>query len=331
MKLDDACDLYFQYLRVEKGVSNETIRNYAYDLKQFFIALPKQSTDDMLSTDITDFVTIQMKNQLSVPTILRRISSTMNFYLFLEREHIIDFVVKDFDRPRKMKNLPKIISVEQVEDLLNAPDLSKDEGFRDRTMLELMYCSGLRVSELLSLKVKQVNLEKQIIDVIGKGNKQRKVPVGEYALDFVKQYIDSGYDAYGVIIAIIGHLPAPQLWLVLILLTMILFYATSFDSIAYTASCYSYKKLEGDEKPNKGIQLLWCVLLILLPIALVFAESSINSLQTISIVSAFPLGIIMILILISFFIDSKKRLKEIQNDKFIQAIQSRQDSNCNIE
>ncbi len=190
MKLDDACDLYFQYLRVEKGVSNETIRNYAYDLKQFFIALPKQSTDDMLSTDITDFVTIQMKNQLSVPTILRRISSTMNFYLFLEREHIIDFVVKDFDRPRKMKNLPKIISVEQVEDLLNAPDLSKDEGFRDRTMLELMYCSGLRVSELLSLKVKQINLEKQIIDVIGKGNKQRKVPVGEYALDFVKQYIE---------------------------------------------------------------------------------------------------------------------------------------------
>lgn len=190
MKLDDACDLYFQYLRVEKGVSNETIRNYAYDLKQFFIALPKQSTDDMLSTDITDFVTIQMKNQLSVPTILRRISSTMNFYLFLEREHIIDFVVKDFDRPRKMKNLPKIISVEQVEDLLNAPDLSKDEGFRDRTMLELMYCSGLRVSELLSLKVKQINLEKQIIDVIGKGSKQRKVPVGEYALDFVKQYIE---------------------------------------------------------------------------------------------------------------------------------------------
>lgn len=190
MKLDDACDLYFQYLRVEKGVSNETIRNYAYDLKQFFIALPKQSTDDMLSTDITDFVTMQMKNQLSVPTILRRISSTMNFYLFLEREHIIDFVVKDFDRPRKMKNLPRIISVEQVEDLLNAPDLSKDEGFRDRTMLELMYCSGLRVSELLSLKVKQINLEKQIIDVIGKGNKQRKVPVGEYALDFVKQYIE---------------------------------------------------------------------------------------------------------------------------------------------
>ena len=190
MELTDAIDLYFQYLRVEKGVSNETIKNYAYDLKQFFIAIPKDTTDDMLPVDISDFAKIQMKNQLSVPTILRRISSTNNFYLFLEREHIIDFVVKKFDRPKSMKRLPKTISVEEVEDLLNAPDLSKDEGYRDRAMLELMYCSGLRVSELLSLKLKQVNLEKGIIDIIGKGNKERKVPVGEYALDFVKSYIE---------------------------------------------------------------------------------------------------------------------------------------------
>ena len=190
MELSDAIDLYFQYLRVEKGVSNETIKNYAYDLKQFFIALPKDTTEDMLPTDISDFVTIQMKEELSVPTILRRISSTMNFYLFLEREHIIDFVVKKFDRPRKMKRLPKTISVDEVEDLLEAPDLSKDEGFRDRTMLEVMYSSGLRTSELLSLKMKQINLEKGVIDIIGKGNKQRKVPIGEYALDFVNKYIN---------------------------------------------------------------------------------------------------------------------------------------------
>ena len=132
--------------------------------------------------------------------------------------------------------------------------------------------------------------------------------------DFVKQYVDSEGDAYGVIIAIISSLPAPQLWLVLILVTMIMFYATSFDSIAYTASCYSYKKLEGDAKPHKLIQLLWCVLLILLPIALVFAESSINSLQTISIVSAFPLGLIMILIIVSFFMDVKKHMKGLNTD-----------------
>lgn len=190
MEINDAVDLYFQYLRVEKGVSNETIRNYAYDLRRFFKALPKDSTEDMMPTDISDFTKIQMKKQLEVPTILRRISSTNNFYLFLEREHIIDFVVKDFDRPKKMSRLPVTISVDEVEDLLNAPDLNKDEGYRDRTMLEVMYSSGLRVSELLSLKIKQVNLEKGIIDVIGKGNKQRKAPIGEYAADFVKTYIE---------------------------------------------------------------------------------------------------------------------------------------------
>lgn len=190
MEINDAVDLYFQYLRVEKGISNETIRNYAYDLRQFFKALPKDSTEDMMPTDISDFTKIQMKKQLEVPTILRRISSTNNFYLFLEREHIIDFVVKDFDRPKKMSRLPVTISVDEVEDLLNAPDLNKDEGYRDRTMLEVMYSSGLRVSELLSLKIKQVNLEKGIIDVIGKGNKQRKAPIGEYAADFVKTYIE---------------------------------------------------------------------------------------------------------------------------------------------
>ena len=190
MELSDAIDLYFQYLRVEKGVSNETIKNYSYDLRVFFEELPKETTEDMLPTDISDFATIQMKNQLSVPTILRRISSTMNFYLFLEREHIIDFVVKKFDRPKGMKRLPRTITIDEVEDLLETPDLTKDEGFRDRTMLEVMYSSGLRVSELLSLKIKQINLEKGIIDIIGKGNKERKVPIGEYALDFVNQYIN---------------------------------------------------------------------------------------------------------------------------------------------
>lgn len=189
MEIDDAVDGYFQYLRVEKGVSEETVRSYAYDLRQFFDAIPKDSTEDMLPTDISDFVKIQLKHQLSVPTILRRISSTKNFYLFLEREGIIGFNVKNFEKPRGIKRLPIAISIEEVEDLLNAPDLNKPEGYRDRTMLEVMYSSGLRVSELLSLRLKQINMEKGVIDIIGKGNKQRKVPIGEYALEFVDKYI----------------------------------------------------------------------------------------------------------------------------------------------
>ena len=190
MQLTDAADLYFQYLRVEKGVSNETIKNYAYDLKHFFETLDKHSTEDFLPTDIQDFVRIQSKELLSVPTILRRISSIKNFYLFLEKEHIIDTQLKKFDKPKGAKKLPVCISIEEVEALLDAPDISKDEGLRDRALLEVMYSSGLRVSELLNLRIMQINFERGIIKIIGKGSKERKVPIGDYALEYLNKYIE---------------------------------------------------------------------------------------------------------------------------------------------
>ena len=130
--------------------------------------------------------------------------------------------------------------------------------------------------------------------------------------DFIEMYRENG-DLYGLIIAIINTMPAAPFILVLILITMIAFYATSFDSIAYTASCYSYKSLKDGEKPSKRIQLMWCLLLIVLPIALVFSESSMNNLQSVSIISAFPIGMIIILIIISFFKDSKLYMKQLSD------------------
>ena len=192
MELDDAVDLYFQYLRVEKGVSNDTIKSYFYDLKVFFDMLNKHSTDDFMSTDIQDFVKLQGKKLLSTATIVRRISSIKNFYIFLEKDHIIDLSLKKIELPRSAKRLPQVISAEEVEALLNAPDLEKPEGQRDRAMLEVMYASGLRVSELLGLKLKQINAEKGIIDVIGKGNKERKAPIGDYALEYLQLYMQDG-------------------------------------------------------------------------------------------------------------------------------------------
>ena len=124
------------------------------------------------------------------------------------------------------------------------------------------------------------------------------------SFDFISLYQSTG-DIYKVIVSIIKTLPCSTLFLVFLLLTMILFYATSFDSIAYTASCYSYKKLKPNEKPNKKIQLLWCILLILLPIGLVFSKSSMSNLQTVSIIAAFPISVIIILIIISFIKDVK--------------------------
>ena len=133
-------------------------------------------------------------------------------------------------------------------------------------------------------------------------------------VDFIEEYNVSG-DLYGMIIHIIDTIPLSTVVLVWVLVTMIAFYATSFDSIAYTTSCYSYKKLEDGEEPHKIVQLLWCVMLIILPIALVFSESSMNNVQTVSIIAAFPLGIIMILIISSFIKDANRYMNENNTKK----------------
>lgn len=132
--------------------------------------------------------------------------------------------------------------------------------------------------------------------------------------DFISQYNATG-NLYGVIVSIIETMPIAPVILIVVLITMIAFYATSFDSIALTASCYSYKKLKENEQPHKLIQLIWCILLILLPIALIFAESSMNNLQSVSIVAAFPIGIVIVLIVASFLKDGKEFLIKQLHEK----------------
>lgn len=128
-------------------------------------------------------------------------------------------------------------------------------------------------------------------------------------IDFIGLY-QSTNDLYQVIIEIIKYLPYPTIIMIVLLITMIAFYATSFDSIALIASCYSYKKLNEKESPHKLIQFMWCILLILLPIALVFSDSSMSNLQSVSIIAAFPIGAVIVLIALSFLKDAKKYLEE---------------------
>ncbi len=127
--------------------------------------------------------------------------------------------------------------------------------------------------------------------------------------DFVGLYQETG-DLYTVIIEIIRTLPLAPFVLALVLITMVVFYATSFDSIALIASCYSYHKLGENETPHRLVQFMWCVLLILLPIALVFSESSMSNLQSVSIIAAFPIAAVIVLIVASFMKDAKKYMKE---------------------
>lgn len=141
------------------------------------------------------------------------------------------------------------------------------------------------------------------------------IVLGNYALgrqvmglsDFIAQYQESG-DTYELITDIIDTMPLAPLVYIVVFITMIAFYSTSFDSIALTAAHYSYRKLEDGETPAKAIELMWCILLILLPIALVFSESSMSNIQSVSIIAALPLEIVIVLIVMSFFKDAKKHI-----------------------
>ena len=191
MDIVDAIDLFGQYLLAEKGLSKQTFKSYQEDLKQFFEYFKdKKTCDDLLGTDLTEFLAYEIAIGKSIPTALRRLSSTKSFYLFLKKEGLMQDEIPEIETPKKPSHLPNCLSTEEVETLLNAPDITKPEGIRDRAMLETMYASGLRVSELLSLERSKVNLNKAIVTVFGKGAKERKVPLGDFAIEYIKKYVD---------------------------------------------------------------------------------------------------------------------------------------------
>ena len=127
-------------------------------------------------------------------------------------------------------------------------------------------------------------------------------------IDLINMYA-SGADLYTIIMEIINTLPMAKLVLFVLVAAMIAFYATSFDSITLVASAYSYKKVEDGEEASNGMKLFWSILLIMLPVALIFSENSMNNLQTVSIIAAFPIGMVILLIIFSFFKDAKKYIR----------------------
>ncbi len=192
MKLSDAVERFSQYLLAEKGLSPLTVQDYLEDLKQFFLIFGdmKNDTDDLLGSDLSDFFIKQSADGRKTTTIMRRLSSTRHFYLFLQREGLFNGQFPTIELPKKSTLLPRCLSVEQVEDLLEQPNMEKPSGVRDRAMLEVMYASGLRVSELINLTRGQVNFEKGILTITGKGGKMRQVPIGDFALEYLAKYIN---------------------------------------------------------------------------------------------------------------------------------------------
>ena len=191
MEIVDAIDLFHQYVLVEKGLSKQTWVSYLEDLQAFFNYFSnKKDTDGLLETDLYEFLKFELSLGKSVSTALRRLSSTRSFYVFLKKEGHYLGNIPEIETPKKPKHLPNCLSEEEIDKLLEVPDMTSPSGIRDRAMLETMYASGLRVSELLNLKRGQINLNKGIINVFGKGAKERKVPIAEYACDFIRKYIN---------------------------------------------------------------------------------------------------------------------------------------------
>lgn len=192
MEIADAIERYLQYLLVEHGVQATTLLDYQEDLKIFLLDFPdKRSTDDFLPSDPNDFVLLEAGKGRSSASIARRLSCVLNFYRFLSNEGIIMDLTDKVERPKDVKKLPIVLSQDQIESLLEAPDMSKDSGIRDRAMLETMYASGLRVSELCNLKLSEISLQQKIIKVMhGKGNKQRSVPISSFALEYLEKYLE---------------------------------------------------------------------------------------------------------------------------------------------
>ena len=189
-------DTFIDHLWLEDGLAKNTLDSYRADLSQFNIWLFKQKSEQLTEplleanqADIQQYLAV--KFQLSKPrSISRLIASMRRFYRYALRENLIKTdPTLQIESPKLPRSLPKSLNEQEVTDLLNAPNTLDSIGLRDRAMLELLYASGLRVSELVGVKVNEVSTQDGVVRVTGKGSKTRLVPMGQEAADWIDQYL----------------------------------------------------------------------------------------------------------------------------------------------
>jgi integrase/recombinase XerC len=189
-------DRYIQYLEAERNASPYTVRNYRADLADFFKFLTKKELTLLNEVDrhvLRDYLSHLVEVGIAKASIARKLSAIRSFYRYLVREEIIsENPIEQVSSPKLDKRLPSFLTREEMEKLLGAPDLSTPLGQRDRALLELLYASGLRVSELASLTPEQIDLNSNEIRVWGKGSKERMVLMGEPAAAALKSYLKEG-------------------------------------------------------------------------------------------------------------------------------------------
>ena len=183
---------FLDSLWLESGLSQNTVEAYKRDLVSFSAWLAKSDIDLAAATrqDILRYQSVRMREGRKVRSEARLLSSLRRFYRYLCREEVRDSdPTAQIESPRLGKPIPSSLTEAEVESLLLQPDVTVALGLRDRTMLEVLYATGLRVSELVSLTFEQLNMRQGLIRCIGKGNKERLVPLGEVALDWLQDYL----------------------------------------------------------------------------------------------------------------------------------------------
>ena len=193
--MDKLVELFLDYLSVERGLSKNTIISYRSDLDAYLIflsAVAKKTIATSTRDDIRDFMLHEKDKGLSVNSIARNLAAMRMFYRFLAREKLIKADVSSYiDTPKLWKRIPDILNLGEVERLIEAADLNTDQGIRDRAILEMMYATGMRVSEVSNIKTSDVNSEVGFLRCLGKGRKERIIPLGKKAIVAIARYLEN--------------------------------------------------------------------------------------------------------------------------------------------
>jgi integrase/recombinase XerD len=202
-------DAYLDHLRVERRLAAHTLESYGRDLVQLarFAAGRKAPVEALTRADLEAFTRELMASGLAARSVARAVACVRGFYRYLAvSRRIAESPADDLHAPRAWAALPKYLSIEQVDSLLAQPDATTPRGLRDRALIELLYATGLRVSELVALKAADLNLAAGYLTCLGKGSKERLVPVGDAAAEWVGKYVKEGRPH------LLGERPSPRLF-----------------------------------------------------------------------------------------------------------------------
>ncbi len=194
---DPLVDRFLDTLWMERGLSRNTLQAYASDLNQFqkWLESNGAALDSASRAEVLGYLAHRVGAGARPTTSARILSSLRRFYRHCAREGwVVQDATLDVDAPKLGRRLPGSLTEEEVEALILQPDVARPLGLRDRSMLELLYATGLRVSELVMLRLDQVNLHQGVVRVIGKGSKERLVPMGDEAADWYQRYLREGRD-----------------------------------------------------------------------------------------------------------------------------------------